>query len=488
MKTSTTQIAMMAFGAIGLVVIGIIWLRHEMKPKARKAAQSMAGPRDVARLTPKQVEKTARRLRKLDGKVTPGETGVAIGRLIPHGPQLRTTWRDGVLGIMAPGGGKTACLAGPAGLEADGPVVDTSNKRDLRDILIQRAGKHWTFDPQHIVGPQDFWWDALDGLDNVSDAHNFAAQFVTTIEDDSKRDIWGPSAIQLIRAYTLAANLIGGDMLDIYRWICDPDTGEALDILDRHGFAQVVQGVNVTLNSASNTRKGVYITAKTAMQCLEDPTISRWVTRQPGLPCFDPEAFVAGTDTLHLLSKDGGEGAGPLVAAFTARVLDAGVRYAERQTNGRLARPMVVILDEAKNVCRIAKLPQLCSHYGSRNITLMLLFQSYAQMVSGWGKTGAEEMWTASTVKLIGSGQQDARFASDIAELVGKHYVPAPRSYTTGHNGGSSNRSMVQQPILSVSDIAALKQGSAIVLANGCRPALVDLEPWFEDKRWSRAA
>ena len=332
MKTSTTQIAMMAFGAIGLVVIGVIWLRHEMQPKARKAAQSMAGPRDVARLTPKQVEKTARRLRKLDGKVTPGETGIAIGRLVPHGPQLRTTWRDGMLAIMAPGGGKTACLAGPAGLEADGPVVDTSNKRDLRDILIQRAGKHWTFDPQRIVGPQDFWWDALDGLDNVSDAHNFAAQFVTTIEDDSKRDIWGPSAIQLIRAYTLAANLIGGDMLDIYRWICDPDTGEALDILDRHGFAQVVQGVNVTLNSASNTRKGVYITAKTAMQCLEDPTISRWVTRQPGLPCFDPEAFVAGTDTLHLLSKDGGEGASPLVAAFTARVLDAGVRYAERQT------------------------------------------------------------------------------------------------------------------------------------------------------------
>ena len=42
-------------------------------------------------------------------------------------------------------------------------------------------------------------------------------------------------------------------------------------------------------------------------------------------------------------------------------------RLAERR-GGRLDPPMVAVLDEAANICKIADLPQLYSHLGSRGI------------------------------------------------------------------------------------------------------------------------
>ncbi len=62
-----------------------------------------------------------------------------------------------------------------------------------------------------------------------------------------------------------------------------------------------------------------------------------------------------------MLSKDGGGSAAPLVAALTDRVLRCAVRTAEDR-GGRLDPPLLTVLDEAANVCRIADLPQLYSH------------------------------------------------------------------------------------------------------------------------------
>lgn len=47
---------------------------------------------------------------------------------------------------------------------------------------------------------------------------------------------------------------------------------------------------------------------------------------------------------------------------------------------GRLATPLLGILDEAANVCRWKALPDQYSHYGSRGIIL----QSWSQGVEVW--------------------------------------------------------------------------------------------------------
>jgi type IV secretory pathway TraG/TraD family ATPase VirD4 len=180
---------------------------------------------------------------------------------------------------------------------------------------------------------------------------------------------------------------------------------------------------------------------------------------------------------LYLLSKDGAGAAAPLVAALTDRVMREATRAAERR-GGRLDPPLLVVLDEAANVCRISDLPELYSHFGSRGITPITILQSYKQGVRVWGEHGMDALWSAATVKLIGAGLDDARLAEDISRLVGDHDV-AVRSVTSGDRSSSENISLRRQRILGAEDIRALPRGTALLLATGCKPALLDLAPWY---------
>jgi len=203
-----------------------------------------------------------------------------------------------------------------------------------------------------------------------------------------------------------------------------------------------------------------------------------WVAPPLGrnLPAFDPVGFAAGRDTLYLLTESR-SAASPLIAALTDTVMRAGRRQAER-SGGRLDPPMAVILDEAANICRIADLPELYSHLGSRGMVPVTILQSYQQGVSVWGEPGMAALWGAATKKVIGAGIDDPRHARDLATLVGQHDVPVT-SVTYGDGRTSRQVSLRRQEILDAADIRALAPGSALLLATGARPALVSLRPWY---------
>ena len=139
---------------------------------------------------------------------------------------------------------------------------------------------------------------------------------------------------------------------------------------------------------------------------------------------------------------------------------------------------MVVILDEAANICRIADLPELYSHLGSRGMVPVTILQSYQQGVAVWGEPGMAALWGASTKKVIGAGIDDPRHARDLATLVGQHDVPVVSvSYGDGRTG--QQVSLRRQEILEPADIRALPPGTALLLATGARPALISLRPWY---------
>ena len=61
----------------------------------------------------------------------------------------------------------------------------------------------------------------------------------------------------------------------------------------------------------------------------------------------------------------------------------------------------------------------------------MTILQSWAQGEAVWGEKGMEALWGASTVKVIGSGIQDDKFAGRLSRLVGQRDV-VQHSYTSG--------------------------------------------------------
>ena len=469
-------------------------------PRPGDPVAALAATPQIRPLTPIPAAKTAIRLRRslagADPRALPaGETGLLLGDLqrpAGRGPALFASWEDTLTAFMAPRSGKTTALSIPYVLSAPGAVVATSNKTDLWAATAQlRAGSGstvWLFDPQRITGAgQAWWWNPLAGLATVEAAHRIASHFVLTIDDSSRRDLWGPAAQDLLCAVFLAAASCGRSLRECGRWLADAGSPIPAELLDTAGFRALAASLRGTQHGAPETRDGIYQTARTAAKCLNDEDIMRWVTPPASttLPVFDPAAFTASRDTLYLLTESR-SAAAPLIAALTDTVMRAGRRQAER-AGGRLDPPMIVVLDEAANICRIADLPELYSHLGSRGMVPVTILQSYQQGVAVWGEPGMAALWGASTKKIIGAGIDDPRHARDLATLVGQHDVPVT-SVSYGDGRATRQISPRRQDILEAADIRALPPDSALLLATGVRPALISLRPWYTGPHAPRIA
>jgi type IV secretory pathway TraG/TraD family ATPase VirD4 len=207
-----------------------------------------------------------------------------------------------------------------------------------------------------------------------------------------------------------------------------------------------------------------------------------WVTPRPGLDLFDPAAFVRSRQTLYLLSKDGAGSAAPLVAAFADRLMLEAVRAAEHSPAGRLDPPLVAVLDEAANICRITELPRLYSHLGSRGVVPLTILQSRSQGRRVWGETGMDELFSAATVKVIGAGIDDPAFAEDVSRLLGEEDIRV-RTRTDGRGGAGVSVSTRRERVLAADHVRALPKFTALLLVTGVRPAQMRLVPWMAGPR-----
>ena len=281
----------------------------------------------------------------------------------------------------------------------------------------------------------------------------------------------------MLTSLLLAAASSRRTLLDVSRWLDDPGTPTPADLLDDAGYRALASSLQGAQHGAPETRDGIYQTARTAAKALHDPEIMAWVTppRHARLPAFDPLRFAATRDVLYLITESK-SAASPLIAGLTDAAMRAGRRRAE-QAGGRLDPPMVLVLDEAANICRIADLPDLYSHLGGRGMIPVTILQSYEQGITVWGEQGMAALWGSATKKLIGAGVDSPRLTRDVAILIGHHDVPV-RSISVGDGRASEQISYQRRLILEAADIRAIEQGTALLLASGIRPALIDLRPW----------
>jgi type IV secretory pathway TraG/TraD family ATPase VirD4 len=501
--TPTGLVTGIAAGLAGAFATGIALAWHTIEARLPRHGDPVAALRraeGIEPLTARPSARTAVRLRpSLAGtslrRISPADIGLLLGCLLQpqgQGPVLYASWEDTLIAFMAPRSGKTTALSVPYLLSAPGPAVATSIKADLwaatAELRAASGGRVWPFDPQGITGqPQTWWWDALAGMRTVEAAHRMAAHFVLTVDDGRQKDLWGPAAQELLCALFLAAAASGRSLRYVARWLDDTASPTPAELLDDAGFTALASSLRGAQYGAPETRDGIYQTARTAATCLHDEEIMQWVTPSAGqsLPAFSPDAFArpGSRDTLYLLTE-ARAAASPLIAALTDTVMRAGRRHAE-MAGGRLDPPMVLILDEAANICRIADLPDLYSHLGSRGMVPVTILQSYQQGVSVWGEPGMAALWGAATRKVIGAGIDDPRLARDLATLVGQHDVPV-RSASYGDGRASEQISLRRQDILEAADIRALQPGTALLLATGARPALIQLRPWYSGPRSAR--
>ncbi|MFJ6570694.1 type IV secretory system conjugative DNA transfer family protein [Streptomyces sp. NPDC091292] len=475
------MLGLMVLIAVPIALTVVLLLNRASRPKG------LAGRRELAGMCPKGVEARARELRPtLEGRerLHPDETGNLLGDLDPKGPELRSSYEDVELDLMAPRAGKSTGIAIPRVLRAQGAVLLTSNKSDVYAVTRaerEKAGTVWTFDPQGIAHtPRAMWWNLLGECDTIEAARRLAGHFVASVNDDTaKKDFWISAAQNTLTALFLAAARNRAPVTELLAWLADPADRTPVDLLRQVGLVAMAEQLQGTVRGAVETRDGIYETARQTVSCLLDPEILAWVTPDPTLPEFRPDVHVLGNDTLYLLSKDGGGSAAGVIAGLADATMRAGVVAAERM-GGRLDPPLTAVLDEAANVCRISDLPDLYSHFGSRGINVVTLLQSYRQGARVWGEVGMDALWSAATVKLLGAGLDDADFVQKISTLVGQHDVKTP-SISRSKDGTSRSYSYRQEAVLPPDRIRALPKGTALLLATGVRPALIRLRPWYKE-------
>ncbi|MCM2579684.1 type IV secretory system conjugative DNA transfer family protein [Streptomyces meridianus] len=483
---STRIVPIAVLLALGAAV-GIVWARHQGRGGREKMVTGMAKPRDIEPLMAKAITDKARSLRpslKNAKRIDGDDTGILLGNLQDSKHEVRMGYEDVAVAIMAPRSGKTTSLAIPSTLNAPGPVLLTSNKAagDAYTATIDaraRVGQVWSMDPQQIAhATRAMWWNPLADAKTLDGAVRLAGHFLAASVDASQQgDFWSKAGSNILSQLFLAAALDERPITDVTQWLAFPADRTPLDVLRDHGFTAVAAQLKGTVEGPPETRDGIYETARQYAAALLNSEIAAWVTPQAGVAEFRPPEFATSTDTLYLLSKDGGGGASALIAACADSVMRAATAQAER-AGGRLDPPMLAILDEAANVCKISDLPDLYSHLGSRGIIPVTILQSYRQGQKVWGDAGMDSLWSASTIKVIGSGIDDPDFADKLSRLIGDHDVETT-STSHSQSGKSTSVSMRQERILPADAIRALPKGTALCFATGMRAAMLDLRPWY---------
>ncbi|MFI1912508.1 type IV secretory system conjugative DNA transfer family protein [Nocardia sp. NPDC020380] len=501
------------FIVILIVLAGIAWMmvRRELKKRAGKGrlavddkADYMGSGGAIKRLTEDGArEKAAQIGMRLGREDMPG---VPIGVSVADGTPLYGSYEDLQVDIWGPRQGKTTSRVIPAILSAIGPVLATSNKRDVvdatRDVREQKGSRTFVFDPQGVAGEAPTWyWDPLDwvnprreGYDAraASLAGHFADGMDGNASGGSTDSYFEQEAEDLLAALFLAAAVGNFPITQVWDWVTNPLDTEPVEILRRAedvpselrgGYHFVASGLAQQYNVDPRTVSGIFGTAKKMIRCLKLTTVHPWVTPprtgESGRVQFDELDFIERNGTLYLLSLEGRGSAGPLVSAFIEAVIDVSIRKASQSPKGRLPIPLLAVLDEAANVVRWKDLPKHYSHFGSRGIVVMTVLQSWTQGARCWGVDGMEALWAAANIKVLGSGVDDMKFLQDRSEAIGE-YDSISQSVSESKGGKSYSRSLGSSKTFSVNALVSLPRGRAIVFSSATPPVLIRTVPWWE--------
>ncbi|MFY0408700.1 type IV secretory system conjugative DNA transfer family protein [Solicola sp. PLA-1-18] len=453
-----------------------------------RAARHMANRRDIDAYTYKQVAKKARRLTAAGPS---GGIGLPLGFHLPSKAKFWSSWQDMLVLVAGPRTMKSSSYTIPLALAAPGACFITENKRGVLDhtrAARAEVGEVWVFDPQGVAGePVSWWWNPLTYVTDESKAEKMAAQIAESSRTPGGKGdpYFDGEGVNLLHLMLLAAATDHQPITQIYTWLSRPDEDRPAEVLAGAGYDLQAESLRSLIATTSKQRDGIYGTARALVGFLRNRQMMAWVTppTSGGVREFDPHAYVRSTDTLYALSNDGRTSAGPLVGALTLAVFEAAETYAATCPGDRLPTPLVGLLDEAANVCRFKDLDSKYSYYGSRGIVLMTVLQSPDQAEEIWGKHGWNKLWSAANVKIYGGGVSNTDFLRQVSDLIGT-YDHHTGSTSTGRGGRSRSRSVTERPILSVSELGAMPTGRAVILANGTRPALVKVVPWFaQDKK-----
>lgn len=487
-EVGSVQVLLFIVGLIifGALVAATVWaIRRQLRGTSRvdHLANRMSKAKDFDSMTSKAAEANAEQL-----GANNASRGVPLAKLVNNGKRLFASWEWVQIWVMGPRAGKTSCVCVPQIVETDGPVIATTNKRDIVDLTRgprSRKGVVWVHDVQSIIGEEpNWWWNPLSFVRDMERAEALSDIFISSSSNASaKQDGYFESDGKRLLSHMFFAAAVGKrPITDVFTWAQDPDDKTPRNILHAEGHPALADALDRIQTLTPKQRDGVYGVVRPWVNVLSYDRVIPWIrdTGAVGRAEFDHKTFAQTSDTLFLVSKEGAGTARAISAALAVAVLTEAEEIAALQPKGRLSPPMMGVLDEVANVVRWRQLPDVYSHYGSRGIVLSSFFQGWDQGVEAFGEQGMRKLWSAANIRVAGSGLSDDKFLPFLSKLVGDHDV-VRRSISDNHgHKQQTSTSISRERILEESDLSALPRGRGILSSSGMPPGLIELEHYSQ--------
>jgi type IV secretion system protein VirD4 len=432
-----------------------------------------------------------------------GDGRLALGR--SRGRTLYAESRHALVAFGPPQSGKSAGLAIPALLEWNGPAVASSIKTDLltvtevrrRQLALEGSGEVLIFDPFGLSGGRVHTWSPLRTAGSWDGALEVAWRLASAGELDQRGteggDFWAVAAEQRLAPLLFAAASTGGGIPQVLSWAYGQGARELETRLEglmlssgdpsfQEDARQAYEAVRGFQAQADRTRSSIEATVQALLRAYR----FRRVAASAAGTEITPQRLLNGTSTLYLIGDPkASKLLRPLFVALLSEIVDAAYEAANRN-GGRLARPLLLCLDEAGNVAPIPNLAEVASTAPSHNIQLVSIFHDLQQARSRYGRQ-AETVVNSHRARMLLPGVADAETLRYFSSLIGDTEVREVTS-SRGRGGASTSTSRRRIPLLAPDALRQLRDGQALLLYGRLPPVQIALRRYFENRRLAALA
>ena len=231
--------------------------------------------------------------------------------------------------------------------------------------------------------------------------------------------------------------------------------------------------------SDERTRSSIYTTARTIIEAWSDPLVATAAD-----DCeITPEWLLEGDNTLYIVAPAREQARlRPVFACMVADLVHEAFDVATR-AGGELPTKLLVLLDEAANICPVRELPSWCSTCPSHGITLMTVWQDRSQQRLRYGREGAETVWNNSAAKVILSGLAD-QATGEVTSLLGEE---EHQRLGSSVDLAGSRRSVSAQTgtrrLVSEDSLRRQRLGQGLLIYKDLPAMRLTLRPYYEDRK-----
>ncbi|MYZ33638.1 MULTISPECIES: type IV secretory system conjugative DNA transfer family protein [unclassified Streptomyces] len=415
---------------------------------------------------------------KRANRITAGR-GKRTKKIVAAQPNISAT----VFGV--PGSSKTTGLVLPNAAEWQGPLVVTTTKAADLDIIYARRrqmGPVWVIAPAGIPGRPTQRWSPVDYCVDAKAADRMASWMAeaSSSGDDKRAAPWIDQAKNVLKGVLLAANLSGGGINAMRRWL-----GLGKDAVDhvravllQRGYTEVADdytspwlrlhedGIG-SIQFSLNVLARVYADEEVRETCASTDFTVEDLLDQNGTVCL-------------IASEADAERFAPLLTSIIASIIHgAEVRY---NTTGKPLDPSLgVLVDEAGNMLRYPRLPNILTTGRGMGIDVLTVWHDLSQLRERLGTQKANTVLSASGLRMLLPGCGDLETLRYFSGLYGRTEVERT-SYGRSRGEHSTNTSLTETDLAPVHSLQQLPDFTAIAQYSNLPPIKVKMRLTFRDK------